>query len=177
MNNHTISISLVSFVLVVLLSPFTAVVQQVTALSSPMADPSAARQAIASGAGPKKFYGGAGIGRFSLDDGTQWQCAYDMVLVERIQGKPKMSSGLFVPQEDLPRLHLCRVVSMGPGREEENGRIADMPNIKIGDVIVAKNPWGIGPKDEETNDGKKLSFMRSQDIAAVLDGTFFGEEE
>lgn len=80
-----------------------------TALSSPMADPSAARQALASGGGAaKKYYGGAGIGRFSLDDGTQWQCAYDMVLVERIQGKPKMSSGLFVPQEDLPRLHLCR---------------------------------------------------------------------
>jgi hypothetical protein len=81
----------------------------VNALSSPLADPTAARQALASGGGPKKkFYGGAGIGRFSLDDGTQWQCAYDMVLVERIQGKPKTMSGLFVPQEDLPRLHLCR---------------------------------------------------------------------
>ena len=33
---------------------------------------------------------------------------------------------------------------MGPGREEENGRIAPMPDIKPGDVIVAKNPWGIG---------------------------------
>lgn len=65
---------------------------------------------------------------------------------------------------------------MGPGREEENGRIAPMPEIKPGDIIVAKNPWGIGPKDEETNSGKKLSFMRSQDIAAVLDGQFFDEQ-
>ena len=65
---------------------------------------------------------------------------------------------------------------MGPGREEENGSIAPMPDIKPGDIIVAKNPWGIGPKDEETNSGKKLSFMRSQDIAAVLDGTFLEEE-
>lgn len=68
------------------------------------------------------------------------------------------------------------VISMGPGREEENGRVADMPDMKIGDMVVAKNPWGIGPKDEETNDGKKLSFMRSQDIAAVLDGEFFDVE-
>jgi len=59
---------------------------------------------------------------------------------------------------------------MGPGREEENGRIAPMPNINVGDVIIAKNPWGIGPKDEETPDGRKLSFMRAQDIAAVLEG-------
>jgi len=64
---------------------------------------------------------------------------------------------------------------MGPGREEENGRIAAMPTMNIGDLVIAKNPWGIGPKDEETNDGKKLSFMRSQDIAAVLDGKLLGE--
>ena len=68
------------------------------------------------------------------------------------------------------------VISMGPGREEENGRIADMPDMNIGDVVVAKNPWGIGPKDEETTDGRKLSFMRSQDISAVLDGEFLDEE-
>lgn len=148
----------------------------VNALS--MADPSAARSSMAQGEGPaKKYYGGAGVGRFSLGDGTEWKCAYDMVLVERIQGKPKTQGGLFVPQEDLPRLHLCKVISMGPGREEENGSVATMPDMKIGDVVVAKNPWGIGPKDEETADGKKLSFMRSQDIAAVLDGELLGEEE
>jgi hypothetical protein len=73
-----------------------------------MADPSAARQASAEGQAPKKFYGGAGIGRFLLDDATEWKCAYDMVLVERIQGKPKTAAGLYVPQEDLPKLHLCR---------------------------------------------------------------------
>ena len=66
---------------------------------------------------------------------------------------------------------------MGPGREEENGMIAPMPDIKVGDVVIAKNPWGIGPKDEETADGKKMSFMRSQDISAVLEGKLLAEEE
>eukprot|EP00594_Rhizosolenia_setigera_P012544 CAMPEP_0178965006 /NCGR_PEP_ID=MMETSP0789-20121207/16015_1 /TAXON_ID=3005 /ORGANISM="Rhizosolenia setigera, Strain CCMP 1694" /LENGTH=68 /DNA_ID=CAMNT_0020649889 /DNA_START=346 /DNA_END=552 /DNA_ORIENTATION=+ len=59
---------------------------------------------------------------------------------------------------------------MGPGREEENGMIAPMPPIKPGDLVICKNPWGIGPKDEETADGKKLSFMRSLDIAAIFEG-------
>ena len=59
---------------------------------------------------------------------------------------------------------------MGPGREEENGLVAPMPDISVGDIIIAKNPWGIGPKDEETPDGKKLSFMMAQDIAAVVEG-------
>ncbi len=59
---------------------------------------------------------------------------------------------------------------MGPGGEEENGMLAPMPDIEVGDVVIAKNPWGIGPKDEETADGRKLSFMRSQDITAVVEG-------
>jgi chaperonin GroES len=123
------------------------------------------------------FKGGAGIGRLNLAaDIDSWKCKYDMVLVERIQGKPKTKAGLFVPDDNLPTMHLCKVLSIGPGREEENGMVAPMPDIKRGDVIVAKNPWGIGPKDEETADGRKLSFMRAQDIAAVLDGTL-GDEE
>ena len=65
---------------------------------------------------------------------------------------------------------------MGPGREEENGIIAPMPDIKVGDVVIAKNPWGIGPKDEETPDGRKLSFMRGQDISAKVDGKLLAEE-
>jgi co-chaperonin GroES (HSP10) len=145
------------------------------ALSS-MADPSSARSINPT----KDFKGGAGVGRLIFDgDGSKvedWECKYDMVLVERIQGRPKTDSGLFVPRENLPKLHLCKVISMGPGREEENGMIAPMPNIKIGDVVIAKNPWGIGPKDEETTEGKKLSFMRSQDIAAVVEGTLLEEK-
>lgn len=128
-----------------------------------MPAPSAVRQASGYKADMK---GGAGVGRLVTEEGS-WECHYDMVLVERIQGRPPTESGLFIPQDELPRLHLCKVLSLGSGREEENGSVAPMPDIQVGDVIVAKNPWGIGPKDEETADGKKLSFMRSQDIAAV----------
>ena len=64
---------------------------------------------------PKKYYGGAGVGRLVLDDkaasSQSLKCKYDMVLVERIQGKAKKESGLFVPQEDLPKLHLCQGTS------------------------------------------------------------------
>jgi len=132
------------------------------------------------GAATKKFGGGAGVGRLVLDESAgkenAWKCRYDMVLCERIQGKPKTESGLFVPDDDLPRLHLCKVLSVGPGREEENGMVVAPPDIKVGDVVIAKNPWGIGPKDEETTDGKKLSYMRSQDIAAVVTGGILPEE-
>ncbi|KAL7511041.1 hypothetical protein ACHAXN_007942 [Cyclotella atomus] len=148
-------------------------IPQTTPLST-MADPSAARSTNRQ----VDFKGGAGVGRLVLNDGTDlenYQCKYDMVLVERIQGKSKTESGLFVPRENLPKLHLCRVISMGPGREEENGLIQAMPEIQPGDIVIAKHPWGIGPKDEETADGKKLSFMRGGDIAAVVKGKLLEE--
>lgn len=128
-----------------------------------------------------KFNGGAGVGRLVLGEDAAkentYSCNYDMVLVERIQGAAKKESGLFVPESDLPRLHLAKVLAMGPGREEENGRVVPMPDMKVGDIVIAKNPWGIGPKDEETSDGKKLSYMRSQDIAALVAGGLAPEQE
>ena len=65
--------------------------------------------ALSSSAKPK-FFGGAGVGRLNLEDVSSLKiaCLYDMVLVERIQGRPRTESGLFVPQEDLPKLHLCK---------------------------------------------------------------------
>jgi co-chaperonin GroES (HSP10) len=62
-----------------------------------------------------KYYGGAGVGRLNLEDLSSQKvaCHYDMVLVERIQGRPKTESGLFVPQEDLPKLHLCKGTFVG----------------------------------------------------------------
>ena len=155
-----------------LLFSASAAIMASTSNALSMADPSAARAV-----NPRTdFKGGAGVGRLVFDDEIEsWECKYDMVLVERLQGKPATDSGLFVPRDNLPTLHLCKVISMGPGREEENGRIAPMPNIKKGDVVIAKNPWGIGPKDEETTDGKKLSFMRSKDIVAVVEGTLLEE--
>jgi co-chaperonin GroES (HSP10) len=133
--------------------------------------------ALSSGA---KYYGGAGVGKLVIDEraskSESIQCHYDMVLTERIQGRPKTDSGLFVPQQDLPRLHLCRVIAVGPGKEEENGLVVPITDIKVNDIIIAKNPWGIGPRDEETADGKKLSYMRYQDVAAIVTGGIVPEE-
>jgi len=127
---------------------------------------------------PKPRYGGgAGVGRLNLDDNVpkQYQTHYDMVLVERLQKRKapqEVAEGtLYVPDEDLPRLHLCRILSIGPGREEENGLVApNLDGFQPGDLILARDPWGIGPKDEELADGTKLSYMRSMNIAAKVTG-------
>jgi co-chaperonin GroES (HSP10) len=80
-------------------------------------------------------------------------------------------NSLYVPDDEQPRLHLCKILSVGNGREEENGTVApDLDNLQPGDMIYSKHPWGIGPKDEELADGTKLSFIRTIDVAAKING-------
>lgn len=92
----------------VLSIPF--LVASVRALSTPMADPSAARSINPN----TDFKGGAGVGRLVFDNDDQvpvdeWSCKYDMVLVERLEDRPSTTTdGLFVPRENLPKLHLCK---------------------------------------------------------------------
>ena len=127
----------------------------------------------------KMDFSGAGVGRLNMDElagkaGT-WDCHYDMILVERLQKQkgPRdvEEDGLFVPDSEMARLHLCQVLSKGAGREEENGMVSpNINNLEVGDLVIAKHPWGIGPKDEELADGTKLSFMREIDIAAKITG-------
>ena len=73
----------------------------------------------------KMDFSGAGVGRLNMDElagkaGT-WNCHYDMVLVERLQEKKNPNDieedGLFVPDSEMNRYHLCQVLSKGAGLE------------------------------------------------------------
>ena len=102
----------------------------------------------------ERLQGGKGIGRLELDEAAiSAKCQYDMVLVERLQPPVETDTGLYKGAEEQPKLHVARVLSVGAGREEENGVLAAMPDVGVGDTVVVKNPWGIGPKDEEVREG------------------------
>ncbi len=56
---------------------------------------------------------------------------YDMVYVERLPDASKLASGLFLPENEMPRMHICRVLSVGQGREAENGQLALNQGIEV----------------------------------------------
>eukprot|EP00612_Vaucheria_litorea_P000592 CAMPEP_0171459054 /NCGR_PEP_ID=MMETSP0945-20130129/4487_1 /TAXON_ID=109269 /ORGANISM="Vaucheria litorea, Strain CCMP2940" /LENGTH=147 /DNA_ID=CAMNT_0011984987 /DNA_START=124 /DNA_END=567 /DNA_ORIENTATION=- len=95
------------------------------------------------------------------------QALYDMVYVERLPEAQKMTSGLFLPSKTNPKMHVCKVVSMGPGREGESGNLVPNSGIKPGDLVYVKDPWGIGPKDDEFSN-RKFSFVRFENICALV---------
>ena len=115
---------------------------------------------------------GSGIGRAVLDTDKAISARplYDMVLVHRIMPVTQTESGLHIGTPEMPKLQLARVLAVGPGLEEENGLVQNPPNVRVGELVMLKNPWGIGPKDEETPDGRKLSYIRAQDVAGVFEG-------
>ncbi|CAM9611827.1 unnamed protein product [Ectocarpus sp. 12 AP-2014] len=92
---------------------------------------------------------------------------YDMVYVERLPEEQQMTSGLFLPAKANPRMHVCKVVSVGNGREGESGHVTPNDAVKPGDLVFVKDPYGIGPRDDEFA-GKKFSFVRFTSICAII---------
>ncbi|CAM9179726.1 unnamed protein product [Laminaria digitata] len=90
-----------------------------------------------------------------------------MVYVERLPEEQQMTSGLFLPSKADPRMHVCKVVSVGNGREGESGHISPNDAVQPGDLVFVKDPFGIGPRDDEFA-GKKFSFVRLTSIFAVI---------
>eukprot|EP01038_Epipyxis_sp_PR26KG_P013896 gene13896-18633_t len=98
---------------------------------------------------------------------------YDMILVERFSQPETTSFGLFLPKmEGKDQKHLGQVISLpkGHGLESELGYIAPIEIIspfKVGDIVYIKDPWGIGPKDQEFGP-RCFSFHKAAHITGVV---------
>ncbi len=57
------------------------------------------------------------------------------------------------------------VVSVGPGKQTEKGERQTM-SVKIGDIILFKEPWSDDGKFEEA--GKKFVLVEEDDILAII---------
>mmetsp|Transcript_175 Transcript_175/g.217 ORF Transcript_175/g.217 Transcript_175/m.217 type:complete len:167 (+) Transcript_175:130-630(+) len=101
------------------------------------------------------------------------KCIYDMILVERFSQPEKTDFGLFLPKvEGKDEKHLGKVLSvpLTHGLEGEQGRLAPITEIapyKIGDVIYIKDPWGIGPKDQEVGQ-RCFSFHKALHVTGIV---------
>lgn len=101
------------------------------------------------------------------------QAIYDMVLIERISAPLKTSVGLFLPKvEGKDRKHLGKVLSVpqGYGLESEQGRVqplSEIADVKVGDVVYVRDPWGIGPMNREIGP-RYFSFHKVEHITGIV---------
>jgi chaperonin GroES len=87
----------------------------------------------------------------------------DRVLIEALDAKETSKSGIIIPDTAKERPQEGRVIAVGPGRINEEGkRIA--PEVKKGDTILYGKYSGTEVKIED----KEYLILRETDILAVL---------
>jgi co-chaperonin GroES (HSP10) len=113
------------------------------------------------------------VGENVPEEVLRQQSIYDMVLVERYIQPEKTDFGLFLPKvEGKDEKHLGKVISIPSdyGLEGEQGRVAPVEEIipyKVGDVVYIRDPWGVGPKDQEYG-ARCFSFHKAAQITGVV---------
>jgi co-chaperonin GroES (HSP10) len=88
----------------------------------------------------------------------------DLLLVERVEKPSPSKSGLYAGKPSTPH-HLNLGIIITP---PSSSTWTDSNALKKGDVVVIKNPWGIGPQDEISCDNKKLSYVHVKDVCAFV---------
>jgi chaperonin GroES len=87
---------------------------------------------------------------------------HNNVLVERVEAETKTAGGIIIPDTAKEKPSEGKVIAVGSGAKDENGKIIPL-DVKVGDkVLFAK--WG---GTEIKIDGKDLLIMKESDILAI----------
>jgi len=87
----------------------------------------------------------------------------DRVLIQRIDAENKTPGGILIPDNAKEKPVEGIVVSVGPGRLLENGKL-QTPEVKAGDKILF-GKWG---GTEISLDGKEYLIIKEDEILAIF---------
>jgi chaperonin GroES len=89
---------------------------------------------------------------------------HDRILVKRVEEESKTAGGLFIPDTAKEKPIQAKVVAVGAGKRDKDGKVHAL-EVKAGDkVLFAK--WS---GTEVKIDGEEHLILREEDILAVLD--------
>jgi chaperonin GroES len=89
---------------------------------------------------------------------------HDRVIVKRIEQEQKSAGGIIIPDTAKEKPQEAKVVAVGPGRRDDNGKLI-APEVKKGDRVL----FGKYSGSEIKLDGDEHLILREEDIMAVLD--------
>ena len=89
---------------------------------------------------------------------------YDRILVKRVDADEKTSSGLIIPDSAKEKPIQAKVVAVGAGKLDKNGKLIPL-DVKEGDKVLFSKYSG----SEIKIDGEEHLIMREDDLLAVLD--------
>ena len=87
----------------------------------------------------------------------------DRILVEPKDAEPMTQSGLYIPDTAKEKPQEGTVLSIGPGRVDDNGNRIPL-DVAEGDLVIYSKYGGT----EVKYDGKDLLLLNARDILAVV---------
>ena len=87
----------------------------------------------------------------------------DRVVIEPLEGDEKTPGGILIPETAKEKPQQGLIVSVGPGRRDDKGKIIPM-DVNNGDKVLYAKYAGTEIKVE----GKKLLILKESDILAVV---------
>jgi len=87
------------------------------------------------------------------------------VVVEPIEQEEITAGGIVLPETAKEKPQRGKVLSVGPGDRDEDGKYIPM-DVKAGDVVLFAKYAGT----EIKIDGKKLLILRESDLLAIVEG-------
>lgn len=87
----------------------------------------------------------------------------DRVLVEPIEDEEVTAGGIVLPETAKEKPQRGKVLAVGPGGRDEDGKLISM-EVKVGETVLFAKYAGTEIKME----GKKMLILRQSDLLAVV---------
>lgn len=88
----------------------------------------------------------------------------DRIVVKTLEAEQTTASGLVIPDTAKEKPQEGEVLSVGPGRVDDNGNRVPL-DVAAGDKVIFSKYGGT----EVTYDGQELLILSARDILAVID--------
>lgn len=87
----------------------------------------------------------------------------DRVIIKRLDNERKTASGIVIPESAAEKPDQGEVISVGPGKKSEDGKIQPI-DLKVGDKVLFGKYAGQAVKV----DGEELLVIREEEVLAVI---------
>jgi len=87
----------------------------------------------------------------------------DRIVVEQLEAEAKTKGGIIIPDTAKEKPQEGKVIAIGKGRVDNNGKLIPM-EVKVGDKVL----YGKHAGTEITLDGNEYMILREEDVLAVI---------
>jgi len=88
----------------------------------------------------------------------------DRILVQRIEEAESKKGGIIIPDTAKEKPMQAKIIEVGAGRKDENGKVVPL-EVKKGDVVLIGKYAGT----DVTVQDKEYLIMREEDVLAIIE--------